>query len=73
MNKFLREFKEFISCDGVMNMVSGITIATAFGMLTTSFVNDMFMPFIGWLSATSTYPSSKSRSCPPCLMKQVPS
>lgn len=33
----------------VMDMAIGVIIATAFGKITTSLVNDVFMPFIGWL------------------------
>lgn len=46
---FLNEFKEFISRGNVLDMAIGVIIATAFGKITTSLVNDVFMPFIGWL------------------------
>ncbi len=49
MKKFFREFKEFISRGNVMDMAIGVIIASAFGKITTSLVNDVFMPFIGWL------------------------
>ena len=49
MKKFFGEFKEFISRGNVMDMAIGVIIATAFGKITTSLVNDVFMPFIGWL------------------------
>ena len=49
MKKFFAEFKEFISRGNVMDMAIGVIIATAFGKITTSLVNDVFMPFIGWL------------------------
>ena len=49
MKKFLGEFKEFISRGNVLDMAIGVIIATAFGKITTSLVNDVFMPFIGWL------------------------
>ena len=44
-----KEFKEFIMRGNVMDMAIGVIIATAFGKITTSLVNDVFMPLIGWL------------------------
>ena len=49
MKKVFAEFKEFISRGNVMDMTIGVIIATAFGKITTSLVNDVFMPFIGWI------------------------
>ncbi len=46
---FIGEFKEFISKGNVLDMAVGVIIATAFGKITTSLVNDVFMPLIGWL------------------------
>ncbi len=46
---FLTEFKEFITRGNVIDMAVGVIIAGAFGKITTSLVNDIFMPFIGWL------------------------
>ena len=43
------EFKEFIMRGNVIDMAIGVVIATAFGKITTSLVNDIIMPFIGWL------------------------
>ena len=45
----IAEFKEFISKGNVLDMAVGVIVATAFGKITTSLVNDVFMPFIGWL------------------------
>ena len=47
--KLVKEFKEFIMRGNVMDMAIGVIIATAFGKITTSLVNDVFMPFIGWI------------------------
>jgi large conductance mechanosensitive channel len=33
----------------VIDMAIGVIIGGAFGKITTSLVNDVFMPFIGWL------------------------
>ncbi len=46
---FIGEFKEFISKGNVLDMAVGVIIATAFGKITTSLVNEVFMPFLGWL------------------------
>ena len=49
MKKFISEFKAFIMRGNVLDMAIGVIIATAFGKITTSLVNDLFMPFISWL------------------------
>lgn len=46
---FLAEFREFISRGNVVDMAVGVIIATAFGKITTSLVNDVVMPAIGYL------------------------
>ena len=46
---FFGEFREFISRGNVLDMAVGVIIASAFGKISTSLVNDVFMPFIGWL------------------------
>lgn len=48
MKNFIEEFKTFIAKGNVLDMAVGVIIATAFGKITTSLVNDVFMPFIGW-------------------------
>ncbi|MBQ5666675.1 MAG: large conductance mechanosensitive channel protein MscL [Oscillospiraceae bacterium] len=45
----MEEFKTFIAKGNVLDMAVGVIIATAFGKITTSLVNDVFMPFIGWI------------------------
>lgn len=52
MKRFISEFKEFIMRGNVMDMAVGVIVATAFGKITTSLVNDLFMPFISWLFGT---------------------
>ena len=49
MKKFIQEFKDFISRGNVLDMAIGVIIATAFGKITTSLVNDILMPFIGYI------------------------
>ena len=46
---FLTEFRDFIMRGNVIDMAVGVIVATAFGKITTSLVNDVIMPFIGWL------------------------
>ena len=48
----IKEFKEFISKGNVLDMAVGVIVATAFGKITTSLVNDILMPFISWLFGT---------------------
>ena len=52
MKKLITEFKEFIMRGNVLDMAVGVIIATAFGAITTSLVNDVFMPFISWIFGT---------------------
>ena len=49
MKKMFNEFKTFIARGNVMDMAIGVILATAFGKITTSLVNDVFMPFIAWI------------------------
>ena len=49
MKKLIEEFKKFIMRDNVLDMAIGVVIATAFGKITSSLVNDLLMPFISWL------------------------
>ena len=46
---FFGQFKEFMMRGNVLDMAVGVIVATAFGKITTSLVNDVLMPFIGWL------------------------
>ena len=52
MKKIINEFKAFIARGNVMDMAVGVIVATAFGKITTSLVNDVFMPFISWIFGT---------------------
>ena len=49
MKKFFEEFKAFIMRGNVLDMAIGVIIAGAFGKITTSLVNDVFMPFLSWI------------------------
>lgn len=46
---FITEFREFIMRGNVLDMAIGVIIATSFGKITTSLVNDVIMPGIGML------------------------
>jgi len=46
---FLGEFKEFISRGSVIDLAVGIIVGGAFTSIVNSLVNDVVMPFIGWL------------------------
>ena len=52
MKKIFNEFKAFIARGNVMDMAVGVIVASAFGKITTSLVNDVFMPFISWIFGT---------------------
>lgn len=52
MKKLINEFKAFIMRGNVLDMAVGVIVATAFGKITTSLINDLLMPFIGWVCGT---------------------
>lgn len=52
MKKLISEFKTFIMRGNVLDMAVGVIIATAFGKITSSLINDVLMPFIGWVCGT---------------------
>ena len=49
MKKFFLEFKAFAMRGNVLDMAVGVILGGAFGKITTSLVNDVFMPLIGML------------------------
>ena len=46
IKKFIEEFKAFAFKGNVIDMAVGVMIGSAFGKITTSLVNDMFMPLL---------------------------
>lgn len=48
-SKLLTEFKEFVMRGNVLDMAVGVIIATAFGAITTTLVQKVFMPLIGYI------------------------
>lgn len=49
MRKLWDEFKKFAFKGNVIDMAVGVMIATAFGAIVTSLVNDLFMPLLSLL------------------------
>lgn len=49
MKGFIAEFKEFISRGNVIDLAVGVIIGGAFTGIVTSLVNDIIMPFIGFI------------------------
>ena len=49
MKKLAGEFKEFIMRGNVLDMAVGVIIATAFGAITSTLINNVLMPLIGFL------------------------
>ena len=47
IKKFFDEFKAFAMRGNVLDMAIGVVLGSAFGKITTSLVNDVFMPLIG--------------------------
>lgn len=46
MKAFFKEFRQFISRGNVIDLAVGVMIGTAFSKITTSLVNDVFMPLL---------------------------
>ena len=57
MKKLLEEFKAFVMRGNVVDMAVGVIIATAFGKIVTSLVNDIFMPIIGMILGNVNFSS----------------
>lgn len=45
----ISEFKTFITRGNVVDMATGVVVATAFTKIVTSLTNDIIMPFINWI------------------------
>lgn len=46
---FIAEFRDFATRGNVLDMAVGVVIATAFGKITSTLVNNVFMPVFGYL------------------------
>ena len=67
MKKLFGEFKEFIQRGNVLDMAVGVIIATAFGKITTSLVNDLLMPFLGWIFGAQDLSTLNVMLAPPVM------
>ena len=54
-----KQFKEFAFKGNVVDMAVGVIIGGAFGKIVTSLVNDVIMPFFGFLTAGADFSSLK--------------
>jgi len=55
----LKEFKEFALKGNVIDMAVGVIVGGAFGKIVTSVVNDLIMPFFGYITAGMDFKSLK--------------
>ena len=55
----VKEFKEFISKGNVVDLAVGVIIGASFGKIITSFVDDIIMPFIGYLTGGIDFAEKK--------------
>jgi large conductance mechanosensitive channel len=53
------EFKQFALRGNVIDMAVGIVIGSAFGAIVNSFVNDLIMPIVGFLTAGKDFTQMK--------------
>ncbi|SMO78311.1 large-conductance mechanosensitive channel protein MscL [Gracilimonas mengyeensis] len=51
MKELFKEFKKFVSRGNVIELAVGLVMATYFGAIVKSFVNDIIMPPVGYLIA----------------------
>ncbi len=57
--KIFCEFKKFIARGSVIDLAVGVIIGSAFSNITNSLVNDIIMPFIGFLSGGVDFSDKK--------------
>ena len=55
----LKEFKEFAMKGNVIDMAIGVIVGGAFGKIVTSLVNDIIMPFFGFITAGMDFKTLK--------------
>ncbi|MBO7720694.1 large conductance mechanosensitive channel protein MscL [Candidatus Saccharibacteria bacterium] len=56
-NKFIKEFKTFISQGNVMDLAVGVVIGAAFSAIVTSLVNDIIMPIVSLIGGGADFSS----------------
>jgi large conductance mechanosensitive channel protein len=54
-----QEFRTFIARGNVLDLAIGVVIGSAFGKIVSSFVEDIIMPPIGWLSSGVNFTEAK--------------
>lgn len=54
-----KEFKEFAFKGNVLDLAVGVIIGSAFGKIVTSVVNDIIMPFFGFITSGMDFKSFK--------------
>lgn len=52
MKQFFKDFGAFIKRGNVLDLAVAVIIGGAFGKIVSSLVNDVIMPFIGWIVGT---------------------
>ena len=62
-----KEFKEWAFKGNVLDMSIGVIIGGAFGKIVTSLVNDIIMPFFGFITAGTDFTSLKLVMSPAVL------
>ena len=73
MKKFFKEFREFAMRGNVLDMAIGVVLGSAFGKITTSLVNDVFMPLIGLvIGGTHTEEATAIRAAYPQTFFLIP-
>ncbi len=50
MKKFFKEFKDFVMRGNVVDLAVAVIIGGAFQSIVNSFINDLVMPFIGYIT-----------------------
>lgn len=55
----IKEFKEFISRGNVIDLAVGVIIGASFGKIITSFVDDIIMPSIGYVTGGVDFAAKK--------------
>lgn len=54
MGKFMKEFKEFVMRGNVLDLAVGVIIGGAFNGIVTSLCNDVIMPGVAWIVASTS-------------------
>jgi large conductance mechanosensitive channel len=57
--RFLKEFKDFALKGNIFDMAVGVVIGTAFSNIVKSFISDLIMPGVGFLTAGKDFTQMK--------------